>query len=206
MGGVFFPHQPTSQQSEAGLHEENQIARVKRPGEIGGDADVADAIGEFDSQRLFGGLGLIVVKVLLVFGVVRRSFVGGFSDDKRISGGVDGGRFVSRSGSGGIGLGGVVGEAESWDPGQHSHDQKNDCSGGYERQARMARPGSLHHRQLLLCQDMERGICCGVICTPRLIRNCRHATSPIHISYRDDQKIGGAIRRLQRSGWNKGAS
>ena len=41
MRGIFLAHQAAGQQRESGLHEEDQVAGVQRPGEVRGDAKVA---------------------------------------------------------------------------------------------------------------------------------------------------------------------
>ena len=92
---------------------------------------MADGIGEFNGERFFCDLRLIVVVGFLVGGVVGSGFVGGLGDDEGIAGGIDRGGFIAGGDAGGIGLG-VVGEAR----GRESREQE----GGEDASERQ--PGS----------------------------------------------------------------
>ena len=72
MRGVLLAHQAAGEQREAGLHEEHEVAGVQRPASVGGDADVADGVGQLDRQRLLRRLRLVLVEGLLLLGVVGR--------------------------------------------------------------------------------------------------------------------------------------
>ncbi len=108
MSGIFLAHQSAGEERESGLHEEDQVTRIEGPGEVGGDAEVPDIVGEFDGQRLLGGLRLIVVKIFLVLCKIGSVLVGRFRDDKGIARGVGSGRAVAGCHAGWISLRGLV--------------------------------------------------------------------------------------------------
>ena len=110
VGGIFLANQAAGEQSEAGLHEQNEIARVQSPGEIRRHAHMPDTVGQLNREWFLRYLCLIVVICLLIRGVIGSCLIGRLRNHKRIARSVDRGGFISGGNARRIGLG-FIGKA-----------------------------------------------------------------------------------------------
>src|SRR4029453_7631553 len=51
--GVLLAHESAGEECESCLHEEHQVGGIEGPGEVGGDAQVADGVRELGHQGCF---------------------------------------------------------------------------------------------------------------------------------------------------------
>ncbi len=80
MCGVLSANQAAREQSNPGLHEQDEVAGIECPRRIRCDSDVADRVGQLQGQRLSRCLSLVFVERFFLRRVVRIGFVGRFGN------------------------------------------------------------------------------------------------------------------------------